>query len=113
MTEYVMLECNRLRGRETYHQISEEEDQFKNRWINNVSSYGIVINKGDIISVDTSCINTQGTIQDTIEILAENNEQGYLDSKVGFNFSYYINHTGFNSIPLPFSSMRTYLTYNG
>ena len=113
MTEYVMLECNRLRGRETYHQISEEEDQFKNRWINNVSSYGIVINKGDIISVDTSCINTQGTIQDTIEILAENNEQGYLDSKVGFNFSYYINHTGFNSIPLPFSSMRTYLTYDG
>jgi len=106
-----MLECNRLRGRKNYNQIDEDEDQFKNTWINNVSSYGITINKGDIIQLDTSCINTQGTVQDTIEILGEENENGYMDNKVNFDFSYYINHSGFNTIPLPFHLFQTYLTY--
>ena len=49
MTDYVMLECNRLRGRQSYNPFNEKTDEYKNRWVNNVSSYGITINKGDII----------------------------------------------------------------
>ena len=42
--KYIMLECNRLRANLNYKNIDESEDIFKNRWVNNVNSYGIVVN---------------------------------------------------------------------
>jgi len=111
MTDYVLLECNRLRGRLNYNQTAEEDDEFKNRWVNNVSSYGITINKGDVINVESVAINTSGTIQDTIELLGEENENGLMDNEVGFEFAYYVNHSGYNTIPLPLTSMKTYNGY--
>ncbi len=112
MTEYVLLECNRLRGRLNYNSSTEDTDVFKNKWVNNVSSYGIVVNKGDVINVESCAINTSGNVQNTIEILGSNDESsGIVDNKVGFTFSYYINHSGYNSIPLPLVNMQTYQGY--
>ena len=45
--KYIMLECNRLRSLEI--QQREQNDIYKNKWSNVVSSSGIVINKGDVI----------------------------------------------------------------
>ena len=49
--KFIMLECNRLRANLNYKNIDEEEDQFKNEWVNNVNSYGIVCNVGDVLHV--------------------------------------------------------------
>ena len=111
MTDFVLLECNRLRGRLNYNQTAEVDDIFKNRWVNNVSSYGITINKGDVINVESVAINTSGTIQDTIELLGKENELGFIDNEVGFEFAYYVNHSGYSTIPLPLTSMETYNGY--
>ena len=112
MTDYVMLECNRLRGRQSYNPFNEKTDEYKNRWVNNVSSYGITINKGDIINVESVAVNTSGTIQDTIEILADENEDGVMDNTIGLEFLYYINNSGYSGIPLPLLNMTTYIGYD-
>lgn len=112
MSQYVMLEANRMAGLTSYNQQDDDSDEFKNSWINNVSQSGIEIEKGDIISVDTTAIQTQGSIQDTIEIEGSENYAGFLDNKVDLVYGCYINHSGTNTIPLPFLSQETYLTSN-
>ena len=107
-----MLECNRLRGRQSYNPFNEKTDEYKNRWVNNVSSYGITINKGDIISCESVAVNTSGTIQDTIEILADENEDGVMDNTIGLEFLYYINNSGYSGLPLPLLNMTTYIGYD-
>ena len=67
--KFIMLECNRLRASTNYKNIDEEEDEFKNEWTNNVNSYGIVCNAGDVITCESSAINTVGASDTTIEFL--------------------------------------------
>lgn len=111
MANYIMLECNRLQGRLNY--ADEEEDIYKNTWTNNISSSGLEIESGDQIVLEASAINTSGTIQNTIEILGDTSSgtTPYLDNKFDMELMYYINHSGFNGIPLPFIAMPTYVQY--
>lgn len=69
MSKFLMLECNRLNSQENYKGIDEEQDKYKNKWINNVNSYGIEVNPGDIIELNSSSINTRGTIENAIEFV--------------------------------------------
>jgi hypothetical protein len=109
MADYIMLECNRLQGRLNYAE--EEEDVYKNTWTNNISSSGLEIETGDQIVLEASAINTSGTIQNTIEILGDTSSgtTPFLDNKFDMEFMYYINHSGFNGIPLPFVGSQSYI----
>ena len=78
MAKYILLECNRLRGNNTYKNLSEAEDNFKNKWINLVSPSGIVINTGDTLSVEEIIVNSRGASDSVMEINGTENENGFL-----------------------------------
>ena len=99
--KYILLECNRLNAKLNYKNLDENEDTYKNKWVNNVNSYGIVIEPGDIITCESSAINTTGASDSTIEFIGSNNPNGYIDTKVSLIADYYINDTGQTNIKLP------------
>lgn len=99
--KYILLECNRLNAHLNYKNIDESEDKFKNKWVNNVNSYGIVIEPGDTITCESSAINTTGASDSTIEFLGSENINGYIDNKIGLELNYYINDTGQTNVKLP------------
>ena len=112
--KYILLECNRLRAGINYSNIDEDEDEFKNQWVNNVSSYGIVVNEGDTITCESSAINSIGASDDTLEFIGDtkNNKNGYVDNVLTIDFANYVNHTGFCTVRLPLKNTRTYFSYD-
>ena len=106
-----MLECNRINSSLNYNNIDESEDVFKNRWINNVNSYGIVIDPGDVINCESAAINTIGAASDTIEILGTETNGLFVDNKIGIDYTYYVNDTGNHLVKLPLTESVTYMTY--
>ncbi len=108
MSKYILLECNRINGKTNYNLIDDDQDEFKNSWVNNISSYGIVINPGDIIQCESAAINTVGASDSTIEFIGKENDNGFVDNLTGINFSYYVNDTGINNIKLPLVNTLTY-----
>tara|TARA_R110002072_G_scaffold223_1_gene1651 strand:+ start:10393 stop:14022 length:3630 start_codon:yes stop_codon:yes gene_type:complete len=111
--KYIMLECNRLRANLNYKNIDESEDIFKNRWVNNVNSYGIVVNPGDVISCESVAINTIGASDSTIEFTGGGNKNGFVDNKVDIEYNYYINDSGQNLIKLPLLNTETFFAFTG
>ena len=106
--EQVILEANRLRSIEQNQ--DKKLDEFNNRWTNSVSTTGIEVRAGDIISVESAAINAKGNeVEDTMEFRGIT-DAGFKDNEVDLTYSYYVNHTGDFTIPLP---LRTDLTYNG
>lgn len=108
-SKFVLLECNRLRASLNYKNIDEEEDQFKNEWVNNVNSYGIVVNPGDVITCESSAINTVGASDTTIEFLQKENKNGYLDNQCQIEFGFYVCDAGANLVKLPLINTRSSL----
>lgn len=105
MAKYVLLECNRLRGTNI---INEEDDKYKNKWTNLVSSTGIVINKGDNIAVEQVIVNSRGASDTVMEFQGIKNEQGFLDNKARLEYSFYINHNGTQTARMPFINTRVF-----
>lgn len=106
--EQVILEANRLRSIEQNQ--DRKLDQFNNRWTNSVSTTGIEVRAGDIISVESAAINAKGNeVEDTMEFRGIS-DAGFKDNEVDLTYSYYVNHTGNFTIPLPF---RMDIVYNG
>ena len=108
MAKYILLECNRLRGNNTYKNLSEAEDNFKNKWINLVSPSGIVINTGDTLSVEEIIVNSRGASDSVMEINGTENENGFLDNQALIGMSFYINHISRNTARMPFTNHATY-----
>ncbi len=104
MTDYIqniIVECNRTRSKQDYAAIAENEDVHKNKWTNNVSTTGIPVDIGDVISLEAGAINSKGANEEVIEFIGEN-ENGILDNKAELVFGYYVNHSGRNTCSLPF-----------
>ena len=110
--KFILLECNRLRSMQNYN-FNEEQDVYKNRWTNNVNSYGIVINPGDLITCESSAINTIGASDDTIEFTGEVNKAGFTDNKCDITFGYYVCDSGHNLIKLPLRQTTTFYMPTG
>lgn len=108
MAKYILLECNRLRGNNTYKNLSEGEDDFKNKWINLVSPSGIVINTGDTLSIEEIIVNSRGASDSVMEINNTENENGFLDNQAKVGVSFYINHIGRNTARMPFIRHAVY-----
>ena len=108
MAKYILLECNRLRGNNTYKNLSESEDNFKNKWINLVSPSGIVVNVGDTLSVEEIIVNSRGASDEVMEINATENENGFLDNQALIGMSFYINHIARNTARMPFIRHAVY-----
>lgn len=108
MSKFLLLECNRLRGKSSYNNLDEESDKFKNNWTNLVSTTGIVVNAGDTISLEQVILNSKGASDEVIEFLGEENEEGFVDNQVNLEYSFYINHCGQNTARMPFLYHRTY-----
>ena len=106
-SKYVMLECNRLRSLEV-QQKGEHGDIHKNKWSNLVSQSGILINKGDTISVQQVIVNTKGATDQVLEFTGDTNNNGFVDNKTRLNYSFYVNNTGRNCVPLPFIDHKCY-----
>lgn len=106
-SRYVMLEANRLRSIDINQR--EENDIYKNKWTNLVSSSGIPVNVGDTVNVQQIIVNTKGASDEVIEFTADQNEEGFVDNKTDLKFSYYINHTGRNTFALPSINSKTYI----
>tara|TARA_R110000772_G_scaffold111119_4_gene214884 strand:+ start:3077 stop:6655 length:3579 start_codon:yes stop_codon:yes gene_type:complete len=112
MSKYILLECNRLNGKQSYNNIDENADTYKNKWVNNISNYGLVIEPGDQIVCENVAINTIGASDDTIEILGDKNNNGFLDNIIGINYAFYINDTGNHLVKLPLINHKTYTSHN-
>ncbi len=107
MSKYLLLECNRIRA--TNNQLkNDKDDKFKNTWTNQISSSGIVINRGDNISVEETIINSRGASDDVMEFRGTKNEVGFIDNKVRLSYSFYINYSAMNTAKLPLFNHRTY-----
>ena len=106
-SRYVMLEANRLRSIDINQR--EENDIYKNKWTNLVSSSGIPVNVGDTVNVQQIIVNTKGVSDEVIEFTGDQNEEGFVDNKTDLKFSYYINHTGRNTFALPSINSKTYI----
>ena len=109
MSKFLMLECNRLNSQENYKGIDEEQDIYKNKWTNNVNSYGIEVQPGDIIELNSSSINTRGTIENAIEFVGQESptKQGFVDNKLGLELGYYLNDTRSYNYKLPLKNSTT------
>ncbi len=107
MSKYLLLECNRVRSKNN-DLLDDFKDEFKNTWVNQVSSSGIVINAGDTISVEETIVNSRGASDEVMEFRGTKNEVGFLDNKVRLNYSFYINNSGINTVNLPLINHRTY-----
>ena len=106
--ESVILEANRLRSIDQNADTSI--DNFNNRWTNSVSTTGIEVKAGDILSIESAAINAKGNeVEDTMEFRG-NNIAGFKDNELSLKYEYYVNHTGDYTIPLPFTKD---LTFNG
>ena len=108
MAKYILIEANRLRGNQSYNNISEEQDIYKNKWINNIAPSGLVINTGDQLAIQDIIVNSRGASDDVMEIDASINENGFLDNKVVMEHSFYINHIARNTARMPFYNHSTY-----
>ena len=106
-SRYVMLEANRLRSIDISQR--EENDIYKNKWTNLVSSSGIPINVGDTINIQQVIVNTKGASDEVIEFTGDENSLGFVDNKTDLKFSYYVNHTGRNTFALPSINHKTYI----
>ena len=103
MTEYiqnVIVECNRNRSKANMNPIPENQDPYKNKWTNNVSTTGIPVEIGDVISLEAGAINSKGANEEVIEFIGEN-ENGILDNKAELELGFYVNHSGRNTASLP------------
>lgn len=107
---YVLLEANRLRSIDIDQR--ERTDVFKNKWTNLVSSSGIKINAGDVVSVQQVIVNTKGASDSVIEFTGDTNDEGFKDNKVDLTYSYYVNHTGKNTFALPSINHKVYIGNN-
>lgn len=107
MSKYLLLECNRIRAKNN-DLINDYKDEYKNNWINQVSSSGIVINAGDTISVEETIVNSRGASDEVIEFRGTKNEVGFLDNKVRLSYSFYVNYSAINTAKLPLINHRTY-----
>ena len=112
MEKYILLECNRLRGKQTFNNIDDESDKYKNNWTNIVSTTGIVVNAGDTISLEQVILNSKGASDNVIEFLGEPNEEGFVDNQCNLEYSFYINHCGQNTARLPFINHKVYRGFN-
>ena len=110
MSEYVILECSRKSGRKYYEQTDEDSDVYKNKWVNNVSSTGIEIRKGDLINLEQSAINTSGTVENSIEIIGSDTQNNIKDNKFSMDVDLYITNSGFNGIPMPMKRSETWIS---
>jgi len=108
MAKYLLLECNRLRGKATYNNLNEDQDKFKSNWTNVISTEGIIVNAGDTISLEQIIINSKGASDEVIEFSGDENESGFVDNKLRLEYSFYINHAGSNTARLPFLKHSTY-----
>jgi len=108
MAKYLLLECNRLRGKATYNNLNEDQDKFKSNWTNVISTEGLIINAGDTISLEQIIINSKGASDEVIEFSGDENESGFVDNKLRLEYSFYINHAGSNTARLPFLKHSTY-----
>jgi hypothetical protein len=108
MAKYLLLECNRLRGNNIFQNLSEEEDIFKNKWTNNISPSGIVVNIGDTLSIEEIIVNSRGASDSVMEINATQNQMGFLDNIFKLDVSFYINHISRNTARMPFIKHKTY-----
>tara|TARA_R110002012_G_scaffold37498_2_gene104927 strand:+ start:1519 stop:4986 length:3468 start_codon:yes stop_codon:yes gene_type:complete len=108
MAKYILLEANRLRGLNTYSNISESEDIYKNKWTNLISPTGLVVNVGDTLSIEEIIVNSRGASDDVMEINGTENENGFIDNQVKLEVSYYINHIARNTARMPFINHTTY-----
>jgi len=103
MTEYIqniIVECNRIRSKGNITALPEPQDQNKNRWTNNVSATGILVDVGDTISLECAAINSKGANEAVIEFIGDN-ENGVLDNKAELELGFYVNHAGRNTASLP------------
>ena len=103
MTEYiqnVIVECNRTRSKVNVNPIPDSQDLYKNKWTNNVSTTGIEVGIGDVISLEAGAINSKGANEEVIEFIGEN-ENGILDNKAELELGFYVNHAGRNTASLP------------
>ena len=107
MSKFLLLECNRLRSKGA-NLLDNTTDEFKNNWINNISSSGIVINAGDEISLEETIVNSRGASDEVIEFRGVENENGFLDNKTKLTYSFYVNNVGINTVKLPLISHTTY-----
>ncbi len=106
--ESVILEANRLRSIDQNADTSI--DNFNNRWTNSVSTTGIEVKAGDIVSIESAAINAKGNeVEDTMEFRGDT-IAGFKDNELSLKYEYYVNHTGDYTIPLPFTRD---LTFNG
>lgn len=106
--ESVILEANRLRSIDQNGDTSI--DEFNNRWTNSVSTTGIEVKAGDIVSIESAAINAKGNeVEDTMEFRGDT-IGGFKDNELTLKYEYYVNHTGDYTIPLPFTKD---LTFNG
>ena len=108
MAKYLLLECNRLRGKSAYNNLNEDQDKFKSNWTNVVSTEGIVVNAGDTINLEQIILNSKGASDEVIEFSGDENESGFVDNKIRLEYSFYINHGGSNTARLPFLFHKTY-----
>jgi hypothetical protein len=108
MAKYILLECNRLRGKSAYNNLNEDQDKFKSNWTNVVSTEGIVVNAGDTINLEQIILNSKGASDEVIEFSGDENESGFVDNKIRLEYSFYINHGGSNTARLPFLFHKTY-----
>ncbi len=107
MSKFILLECNRDRAIDTTFD-SGKKDIFKNKWTNQVSNSGIVVNAGDVLNIDETIVNSIGANIDVMEFTGKNNENNIVDNKIALEVSYYINHTGKNSGNMPLVGHKTF-----
>ena len=90
MAKYLLLECNRLRGKATYNNLNEDQDKFKSNWTNVISTEGIIVNAGDTISLEQIIINSKGASDEVIEFSGDENESGFVDNKLRLEYFRFI-----------------------
>ena len=77
MSKFVILECNRDRAIDVNSQ-TELTDPYKNKWTNQVSNSGIVVNSGDVLTIEQSIVNVKGASTEVMEFRGTNNKMGLL-----------------------------------
>lgn len=107
MSKYILMECNRDRAIDKSFD-SNLTDQYRNKWSNQVSNSGIVINAGDVLSIEETIINTKGADSDVMEFRGEPNENNIIDNRAVLEASYYICHNGRNTATMPMIHHKTY-----
>ena len=107
----IVLECNRLNSIEVPNGLANvDAKQHPNGDWTNVFP-AIKLEPGDTITLQNAIINEVGANQDSIELSGDRVKgKRYTDNSVVFEFSYYLNHNGINSVGLPTCLERKYPT---